>query len=418
MDGSNVEVALKQSACLACPPDMCCAKGSAEPQDCVSATMHEVIGALGVTLVAALVGAVLRLRQSGYPRYAPGGAVGTGVLVTVVAAGVDFCFDIWALGELRGSLATAGHAAIALSMTVNAVAIVVVLRRAVRDETLDLEACHDLSSVVTMALLLAVTNLDSLVLLPWVLPTRAGGGSPARRRQGEAYAPQHEDGQTTHSFLGFPTRDLVLLTMVGIVFENLPQLVITYHNADQRFLSQGRSVPLVMMLSMASSASMVVFSIVRKLLSNVVGGALLGKHEQRKAKVAIDDDDASDGRADGVHTDAKIVTSDADKELDNNGKGEKSEVPSEHIAAAEVHQQLAALEQELAMERARGAQLLAERTAATAAAAEDEEAPPAAETADRAAEQREEAPIEACAEAVGASAEPDATSTEEASELN
>ena len=63
--------------------------------------MHEVVGFAGVTLVAALVASVVRLRQGGHPRYAAGGPVGVGVLITVIAAGVDFCFDVWALGDLR-----------------------------------------------------------------------------------------------------------------------------------------------------------------------------------------------------------------------------------------------------------------------------------------------------------------------------
>ena len=183
--------------------------------------MYEVIGFLMAVLVVTLVARVMRLRHTGHPRYADGGAIGAGALATVVAAGFDFCFDVVSLGELRGGLAVAGHAAILLSMSVNTAAIVVVLKRAVRDRTLDLHAAQDLSAVVTLALLLSMTNLDSLVLLPWALDKESG---------------------RSRGFLGFPTRDILLLTMLSVVFENIPQLIITYLNAEKRFIDQDRPV--------------------------------------------------------------------------------------------------------------------------------------------------------------------------------
>ena len=97
-----------------------------------------VLGACFAAGVALLILIVLSLKARGH-YYARskrlGGTIGPGALFVCLVAGADFCFDVVALGELRGGLLDAGLACMGMSMAVNAVVICGVIRSGMRSKT-------------------------------------------------------------------------------------------------------------------------------------------------------------------------------------------------------------------------------------------------------------------------------------------
>ena len=216
--------------------------------------------------VALLVVAALALKFRGHAY-----TVKYKALLGCVMAGVDFSFDVLALGELRGGLLDAGIACIGVSLAINVAAIFLVLRASVRAKTLDLELVHEVAWLIALVLILSVTNLDTLVMLPWILPKRKCGKQ--------------------HDFLGFPSKGIMFVTLLSVVFENIPQLTVTYLNAERHFVDEGKAIPTVVFTSMVTSGGMILYNVVRKVLTGCLGAALL----------------RDDGGADGGHKITAVV---------------------------------------------------------------------------------------------------------------
>ena len=90
----------------------------------------------------------------------------------------------------------------------------------------------------TVTFILSWTNLDGLVLLPWA--------------------------KTPELALGFPSSEIMLSSLSGILFENIPQFVL----AAMAFRTVGGSPSnrLIQMVSMATSLLMIMMNITQKLL--------------------------------------------------------------------------------------------------------------------------------------------------------
>ena len=269
---------------------------AAEEDASSSSAVYTVVGAFVAAGVAVLVALVLCLKRKGHHHYArpkdEGGTVGPGAIFVAVVAGADFAFDVLALGELRGGLYGAGLGAMVVSLGVNAAVVVAVVRGSIRRGTLDVETANELSVLMTLVLLFSVTNLDTLVLLPWVLPRRKTVvKTPSKAPEGRTSVVEVE---RSHDFLGFPSKTLMLVTLLSVVFENIPQLVVTYLNADERFLERGKPIPVVIVISMVTSGGMMLYSAVRKVLSACLGVALLdrGSSEQQAAATGGDSNGA------------------------------------------------------------------------------------------------------------------------------
>ena len=133
------------------------------------------------------------------------------------------------------------------------------------------ELVHEVAWLIALVLILSVTNLDTLVMLPWILPKRKCGKQ--------------------HDFLGFPSKGIMFVTLLSVVFENIPQLTVTYLNAERHFVDEGKAIPTVVFTSMVTSGGMILYNVVRKVLTGCLGAALL----------------RDDGGADGGHKITAVV---------------------------------------------------------------------------------------------------------------
>ena len=99
---------------------------------------------------------------------------------------------------------------------------------------------------MVLTLVLSATNLETLQLLPWILP-------PAILKAG--------------GYGGFPTRRLMLVTILSVLLEDIPQIIVQWINMKRSYLGKGIPVPPVVYMTLMASGGNVVLQLVKKCVS-------------------------------------------------------------------------------------------------------------------------------------------------------
>jgi hypothetical protein len=144
------------------------------------------------------------------------------------------------------TLFSIGVGTLGISVAVNIVVVVGIYRYALRHELFEMVAAHEDLPLMVLVLVLAATNLEALVLLPWTLP-------PAVLKAG--------------GYGGFPTRWLMLVTILSVLFEDIPQICVQGVNAKRSYIEQGIPVPAVVYMTLMASGGNIVLQLVKKYVS-------------------------------------------------------------------------------------------------------------------------------------------------------
>ena len=99
-----------------------------------------------------------------------------------------------------------GRGILLASFCVNICIVSFAVHGAARRDQIDVATVHELIVPMTLTVILSFTNLETLSVLPWVFRPDARG--------------------VVTSYAGFPTRGLMLLTIVSVFLEDIPQISI------------------------------------------------------------------------------------------------------------------------------------------------------------------------------------------------